>query len=764
FELPLRRRLTKRRKRREEWNKEGEEREERTRNTTEMEMLKSESETMDMSKVMMQSLEGSSLGSEYLSRISLPTGSHSHSPSPSISSLPQSMNDLLGFVNPSSLMANNMDPAMASLLEQMASFQNQLLNSQSLPFLTNQPIPTATTPSKEAYCEKCDKTFCNKFFLRTHRLKKHGIDDEGSPMKTIEESTSPIEGMEGGRNSSVIRERASIEGTSTDRREIKEEERTGLMEMEGMSSSTSKCDECSFETDSILTLIQHKTLLHSKMDTDMVALLQTKNESADAFNTVTPPSVSSASSSVLHCSECDVTFDSPSLLTQHSALVHGQFGSLLNMFGGGDASSFPAFLLNSQLPNPFSPLGNTPPVVKPPAAKRNYSSAGKNYCDVCNKEVCNKYFLRTHMLKMHGIVIDENKPVIANIDTRERERTGELTFRCDVCSLTLTSRQQLRDHKQTSHGVSYPVGTPSTPTQSTPTRPPKNNNILPPPSMVVPPLSAASMSSIDLSSLNGETAPSNESMAMASLIAESMNGPSMSLPTPKDLSMTSLQGLAKCQHCVYTTRFARNMEYHVERHERLNEVDRNGMRMEVGEEKMEEERNREEEILRMTTQAALHMAKANEPSSLQCEKCHRSFSSLAFLQSHTHLFHSHKISKAIAQLVAQKRHQNSKLTLKHPKMIKNGLKRKMTAEKENDVHTAERHSVTSGSISPLRSDVPEGISSCDSGYSLQSVLVSTPLGVPLPSQFTAHFPFSSPLLSPLTLTLTLTPTQLINLP
>lgn len=32
-------------------------------------------------------------------------------------------------------------------------------------------------------------------------------------------------------------------------------------------------------------------------------------------------------------------------------------------------------------------------------------------------------------LQMHGIVIDENKPVIANIDTRERERTGELTFR-----------------------------------------------------------------------------------------------------------------------------------------------------------------------------------------------------------------------------------------------------------------------------------------------------------------------------------------------
>lgn len=33
------------------------------------------------------------------------------------------------------------------------------------------------------------------------------------------------------------------------------------------------------------------------------------------------------------------------------------------------------------------------------------------------------------MLKMHGIVIDENKTVIANIDTLEKEKQGTLTFR-----------------------------------------------------------------------------------------------------------------------------------------------------------------------------------------------------------------------------------------------------------------------------------------------------------------------------------------------
>ncbi|CAD5217852.1 unnamed protein product [Bursaphelenchus xylophilus] len=89
----------------------------------------------------------------------------------------------------------------------------------------------------------------------------------------------------------------------------------------------------------------------------------------------------------------------------------------------------------------------------PKTPKRQYSSTSKNYCDLCNKEVCNKYFLRTHMLKMHNIVIDENKSVIANIDTLEKEKEGGLSFRCDLCKIKLDTRTQLRDHKRDAHGI-----------------------------------------------------------------------------------------------------------------------------------------------------------------------------------------------------------------------------------------------------------------------------------------------------------------------
>ena len=101
--------------------------------------------------------------------------------------------------------------------------------------------------------------------------------------------------------------------------------------------------------------------------------------------------------------------------------------------------------------------------------RRQYSSAGRNFCTFCNKEVCNKYFLRTHMLKMHNIVIDENKPVIGNIDTLEKERLGAgisvsffieifyktyftVSFRCEFCLMELQSRNELRMHKEEVHG------------------------------------------------------------------------------------------------------------------------------------------------------------------------------------------------------------------------------------------------------------------------------------------------------------------------
>ena len=70
----------------------------------------------------------------------------------------------------------------------------------------------------------------------------------------------------------------------------------------------------------------------------------------------------------------------------------------------------------------------------------------KNYCHICNKELCNKYFMKTHMLKMHGINIDENPAEAAVSST-----IGGVT--CDICQKELCSKYFLKVHRQNTHGI-----------------------------------------------------------------------------------------------------------------------------------------------------------------------------------------------------------------------------------------------------------------------------------------------------------------------
>lgn len=56
--------------------------------------------------------------------------------------------------------------------------------------------------------------------------------------------------------------------------------------------------------------------------------------------------------------------------------------------------------------------------------------------------------------------------VIANIDTAEKERKGEVKFRCEICTASMTTREQLRAHKREMHGMA-PIGPLHTPPSKT---------------------------------------------------------------------------------------------------------------------------------------------------------------------------------------------------------------------------------------------------------------------------------------------------------
>jgi hypothetical protein len=85
-------------------------------------------------------------------------------------------------------------------------------------------------------------------------------------------------------------------------------------------------------------------------------------------------------------------------------------------------------------------------------AKRPSPSLSRSYCTICHKELCNKYFMRTHMLKMHGISIESS--------------TGLGGVTCDICNKELCSKYFLKVHKQNTHGIVEDG--PSPPAPSTP--------------------------------------------------------------------------------------------------------------------------------------------------------------------------------------------------------------------------------------------------------------------------------------------------------
>lgn len=114
-----------------------------------------------------------------------------------------------------------------------------------------------------------------------------------------------------------------------------------------------------------------------------------------------------------------------------------------------------------------------------------------NYCTICNKELCNKYFMKTHMLKMHGISLEleqvqpagdqadqapttpdqatnDDDTAAAGQDSNQakpRKPAGHCSVLngfagnsmggvvCDICNKELCSKYFLKVHKQNTHGI-----------------------------------------------------------------------------------------------------------------------------------------------------------------------------------------------------------------------------------------------------------------------------------------------------------------------
>ncbi|KAK6104089.1 C2H2 type zinc-finger (2 copies) family protein [Brugia pahangi] len=380
--------------------------------------------------------------------------------------------------------------------------------------ILNSPFASSAGHSKDTYCEICDKNFCNRYFLRTHKWKKHGIPFPGKnspsecnvtslaspsvsqnlpldlPTTSTGMNISPAEFIAALCNQNVLEASqispskttssqptsvivnclSSADSSPSKRARVNEEGSNDDELLGGARSESVRIDEEALA--SVASQLPNTgdlfAMIARQAQENAIAqelLSSFKGDGIHAQQQSSPSRHSSANKEA--CEMCGQECESRATLQHHLLLQHNILNSFLNSFnllspmGQLQPQQQSQKQQNNQSIDADRPRNSaiapgmvTSPISVSRQPKKQYTTTGKNYCDVCNKEVCNKYFLRTHMLKMHGIVIDEHKTIIANIDTLEKEKSGTIAFRCDICNTNVgQTRESLKQHKQEVHNV-----------------------------------------------------------------------------------------------------------------------------------------------------------------------------------------------------------------------------------------------------------------------------------------------------------------------
>lgn len=311
-----------------------------------------------------------------------------------------------------------------------------------------------TSPSvdSEAYCEICQKEFCSKYFLKTHKQNIHGLPmdmSSNNPKKSLAEEVCQIK--------TIVNNTIS----------------TALVPFVPNSSSA-PCTGVTTPT-SCTGSQPHPVLTPFSSVSSQIPVITSGNSPATSLNLVSSPSVSLPAtqpsstaapvclgSSVLTPTSSRTLSIIPMSTMNHVSNV-GHLPSNLTIpkmspmcsishnislpssttsTSSNNLSSISQMAIahTTHLPNLHSSTNVLSSLDKP------RSLTGRNYCNICNKELCNKYFMKTHMLKMHGINLDSQPHEAARIST-----IGGV--QCDICQKELCSKYFLKVHKQNTHGI-----------------------------------------------------------------------------------------------------------------------------------------------------------------------------------------------------------------------------------------------------------------------------------------------------------------------
>lgn len=278
--------------------------------------------------------------------------------------------------------------------------------------------------STKVVCHVCKYECESRYYLRAHLINEHGFPPTEEAFLQMMNPTSGMSLFDQSMKSDTINANQPL------------------------LSSEAYCEICNKEFCSKYFLKTHKQKIHNiNMD---------NNNQSNGQNGVEPSQSSSSSSSVLPPNLLNSLYQAANFPKTNKPL-NSKFPT-----GNGNANNIHATIQAAIAaglvppPLPSDQTGTnvmtsvtpttTPMKTMPNIPNRSPMITGRNYCNICNKELCNKYFMKTHMLKMHNINIDEHP-----IEAQQSSTIGGVT--CDICQKELCSKYFLKVHKQNTHGI-----------------------------------------------------------------------------------------------------------------------------------------------------------------------------------------------------------------------------------------------------------------------------------------------------------------------
>ncbi|CAH1377548.1 unnamed protein product [Tenebrio molitor] len=334
----------------------------------------------------------------------------------------------------------------------------------------------------KAFCEICCKEYCNKYFLRTHKMKRHGIyipDDKEKDTKHEGGSNFPWQNnMQTSPLNLIMTEQSNIDRKTT-------------------SPSDISCDICGIKFQNASLSQLHNVSVHSKIYPKEEEHQDQTNEETKKENhpsnekSINAEAISEdlqklqtmilqlneldVSKVCTTCNACNKEFENRYFLHAHMMTEHGILlddvadvdkpvesenssnnNTMCDLCGKDvqNVEEMKKHLLEFHPSNQgnldnikdefngFSTPEKSVNRIPVSSAERRISmnvTPTSSYCDICNKELCNKYFMKTHMQRMHGIEIENGAQIGGVI--------------CDICNKELCSKYFLRVHKHNTHGI-----------------------------------------------------------------------------------------------------------------------------------------------------------------------------------------------------------------------------------------------------------------------------------------------------------------------